>query len=250
MGSSIKGRTAALMFVMPAFAMAFFLCDGQANPAMGHGKDGAPVVQITAPANNSTYSWKSLLNYSAVVSWQGESTQYQEIPSDQVLITTTYVPDLSKMTGQPAAAAKPIPAGLLEIMRSGCIGCHEFRAKAMGPSFAAIAARYPDTEANTNTLARYIHDGSTGVWGQAAMPAHPKFTQAQLDAIAHWIVKNAANPNVNYYVGTEGAIRMEAPTTPGPNAGMLLTASFTAPAASTDQGQAPHGEGAVILHGK
>ena len=37
-------------------------------------KVGQPVVKITSPANNSTYSWNALVNYSVVVSWQGKST--------------------------------------------------------------------------------------------------------------------------------------------------------------------------------
>lgn len=220
MGSRINGLTIALMFSIPA--MAFFLCEVQANPAgpIEHGKDGPPAVKITAPANSSTYNWNYLVNYSVVVSWQGKSTQYQEIPSNEVLIRTTYIPDLSKSTGEPAPAAAPTPAGVLDIIRSGCVGCHEFKARAMGPSFAVIAARYPDNQASIDTLSRYIREGSTGVWGQAAMPPHPEFTEEQLHAITHWIVKDAANPNVNYYVGTEGTIRMEAPAMPSSSGGM------------------------------
>lgn len=201
-GLGIKGRTAAVMFSIPAFAMTFFLCEGQANLTVPgeHGNNGLPILKITAPENNSTYEWNSLMNYSVIVSWQGKSAQYQEIPSNEVLITTTYISDLSKMTGQHASAAVPTPTGLLDIIRSGCIGCHEFKAKAMGPSFAAIAARCPDN----HTLSRYIREGSTGVWGQGTMPPHPEFTGEQLHAIARWITKDAANPNVNHYVGTEG----------------------------------------------
>src|SRR6185312_10323070 len=87
---------------------------------------------------------------------------YQEIPSNEVLITTTYILDSSKAAAKPAEAAAPTPAGLLDIIRSGCIGCHEFKARAMGPSFAAMAARYPDNQASVDTLSRYIREGSMG----------------------------------------------------------------------------------------
>lgn len=251
-GLGIKGRTAAVMFSIPAFAMAFLLCEGQANPAVPgeFGKNGPPIVKIMAPDNNSTYKWNSRVNYSVIVSWQGKSTQYQEIPSNEVLITTTYISDLSKMTGQQASAAVPTPTGLLDIISSGCIGCHDFKAKAMAPSFAAIAARYPDNQVSIDTLSRYIREGSTGVWGQGTMPPHPEFTEEQLHAIARWITKDAANPNVNYYVGTEGAIRMEAPATPSSTAGMILTASYTAAVPTTGDEQAPHGEAIVTVRGQ
>lgn len=220
-----------------AATFTFLLCPAQTTPA------APPVVTITAPANKSAYSWNSLVPYSVTVTWNGKSTQYQEIPSNEVLITTTYIPDLSKMASQPVA--EPAPPGLLAIIRSGCIGCHEFKAKAMGPSFAAIAARFPDNPSSITTLSRYIREGSTGIFGPAAMPPHPQFTPNELQAIAQWIAKSAANPNINHYVGTEGTIRMQSPTPPTPNSGMALAASYTAPTQ-----QSPHGQATVILHGR
>lgn len=251
MKARIKGRTAVLLFSVVALSTGFFLCKAQANPAgtIKDGKSESPIVKITAPANNSTYKWNSLVNYSVVVSWQGKSTQYQEIPSNEVLITTTYILDSSKAAAKPAEAAAPTPAGLLDIIRSGCIGCHEFKARAMGPSFAAMAARYPDNQASVDTLSRYIREGSMGVWGPGTMPPHREFTQEQLHDIAHWIVKSANDPNVNYYVGTEGAIRMEAPTTSSLKGGMTITASYTPRVSPTGQEQLPQGEDTVVVRG-
>ena len=81
------------------------------------------------------------------------------------------------------------------------------------------------------------------------MPPHQELTDDQAHAIALWIMKDAANPNVSYQVGTEGTILMKAPGTPASKAGILLKASYTAPVASVDGKQAPHGEDTVILHG-
>jgi cytochrome c len=215
--------------------------------AQDDGHDRAPVVKITAPGNNSIYNWDSLVTFSIVVSYQGKSTQYQEIPSNEVLLKTTSVPDLSKVAGEPAAARTP--AGLLDIVRSNCLGCHQFRAKAMGPSFAAIAGRYPDSPATLSVLSRYIREGSSGLWGQGSMPPHTDLAEDQLHAIALWIEKDAANPDVNYYVGTDGAIRMQEPAKPGPGAGMVLTASYTSPVAGANPEAAPHGEDTVIVRG-
>jgi cytochrome c len=222
---------------MRSWAVALLLCSLHAK-----GDDQPPIVKITAPGNHSTHQWKSLVNYSIVVSYQGKTTQYQEIPANEVLQKTTYVPDLSK----PAPATAHTPAGLLDITRSRCLGCHDFKAKAMGPSFAAVGQRYPDNQSMIDTLSQHIRKGSTGVWGQESMPPQTDLTEDQVHAIALWIVKDAANPNVNYYVGTEGAFRMEATGTPDAKGGMILTASYTSPT-PTD---APYGEDTVILQGK
>jgi cytochrome c551/c552 len=251
MTSRIEKSAAALMFSVLAFSIPFLLCNGHAIfvSAQERGNDGAPIVKITAPKDASTYNWNSLVNYSIVVSYQGKSTAYQEIPSNEVLLKTTYVPDLST-AGKPAPAAASTPAGVLDITRSNCLGCHEFKAKAMGPSFASIAERYPDNQATADTLSHNIREGSTGVWGQGSMPPHPELTEDQLHAMVLWIMKDAANPSVNYYVGTEGAIRMEAAGTPDAKGGMLLTASYTSPAPAANPEQAPHGEDTVIVRGK
>jgi cytochrome c len=118
----------------------------------------------------------------------------------------------------------------------------------MAPSFAAIGQRYPECQVAIDTLSQHIRKGSTGLWGQDSMPAQTELAEDQLHAIALWITKDAANPNVNYYLGTEGTFRMEAAGTPDPKGGIILTASYTSPAA--DPEQALHGEDTVIVGGK
>ena len=211
---------------------------------------GAPTVKITAPTNGSMYNWNTLVHYRIVVTYQGKSTEYQELPSNQVLLTATYIPDLSKVAGEPASAAGPPPPGLLDIIRSNCLGCHQFKAKATGPSFAAIAGRYPESQATVDLVSRNIRNGSAGAWGQESMPPHPELSEDQAHAIALWILKNATNPNVSYYAGTEGAIRMEGPGTPDAKGGMMLSASYTSPAPDTKAGKAAYGEDTAMVHGK
>jgi cytochrome c len=248
----IKKAAAASMFSVLALSGAFLLCDRHAISASAkdQGNDGPPIVKITVPKSNSTYSWNSLINYSVVVTYQGKSTQYQEIPSNQVLLKTTYVPDVSAMVGQPAPAANPTPAGLLNLINSTCLGCHQFKAKAMGPSFAEIGARYPKSQATIDTLSQHVRSGATGAWGQESMPAQAQLTDDQLHAIVQWIVNDAADPKVNYYVGTQGTFRMGASGTPDSKSGIVVTASYTSPAATANPDQAPHGEDTVIVGGK
>jgi len=237
----------ALRFIIPGFLLAVLI--GIDYSSSVHAKNDLPAVKITAPKNDSTYKWNTRVNYNVVVSFQGKSTQYQELPSNQVLLTATYVSDLSTVAGKPAPAAGGTPAGLLDIIRSNCLGCHEFNAKAMGPSFAAIAERYRQNPAAIDAVSGLIRGGSTGIWGPDSMPPHPELTDDQAHAIVLWIMKYAADPNVSYYVGTEGAILMKAPGTPDSKAGILLKASYTSSAPTANAAQAPYGEDAVILHG-
>lgn len=252
MNCPMKRGPAAAMLGILALSTGLLSWSGRviAAGAQNAGRNAPPVVKITAPRNDSAHPWNSLVSYDVVVTYDGKSTQYQEIPSSEVLLRTTYVPDFSPVAGKPAPAAVPAPAGVLDIVDSNCLGCHDFKAKAMGPSFAAVAARYPNTQATLDTLSKHIRAGSTGVWGQGNMPPHPDLTEGQLHAIVLWIMKDAANPNVNYYVGTEGAFRMQAVGAPGSKGGLILTASYTAPARGGNPEQAAHGEDTVIVHGR
>ena len=208
--------------------------------------EGPPIVTITAPKHDSAYPWNALVNYRIVVTWQGKSTQYDEIPSNQVLLKATYIPDTSAVSARPAPAA-PVPLGVLYIMAFRCLGCHQFQAKAMGPSFAAIGQRYPASEVATNLLSQKIRRGTTGAWGQNQKPPQPDLTEDQLHAIVLWVTKDAADPNVHYYVGTEGTFRMEPSGPPDPKAGMLLTASYTSLLSAVNAEQATRGNDTVIV---
>lgn len=252
MTSGSKISAAASLFSVLSLSVAFLFCNVRAISASASdgGSDGAPDVKITAPRNNASYNWNSLVNYSVVVSYQGKSTQYHEIPSNEVLLKTTFVPDVSAMAGTASSPASPTPAGLVDIINSTCLGCHQFKEKAMGPSFAAIGQRFPESPATIDTLSQHIREGSTGVWGQASMPPQAQFTDDQLRAIVLWITKDAANPDVNYYAGTDGSFRMDAVGTPGSKAGMIVTASYTSPVPAANTEPAPHGEATVIVEGK
>jgi cytochrome c551/c552 len=250
--SRAKSAAVALISTVLVLPVAFHLCSlhGIVAGAKEQGEDGPPVVKITAPKANSAYRWNTLVNYSIVVSYQGKSTQYQEIPANEVLLKTTYVPDLSSLTGKPATAAAATPAGVVNITHSKCLGCHDFKAKAMGPSFAAIGQRYPESQVAIDMLSQHIRKGITGLWGQESMPAQPDLTEDQVHAIVLWITKEAANPNVNYYVGAEGTFRMESVGAPDAKGGTILTASYTSPTPAATSEQAPHGEDTVIVGGK
>lgn len=245
-----KAGGAVAAGVSGALALSGVLFCGNASAGSagaGHSSTAAPpIVKITAPADGSTHDWGSLASYGIVVTYAGKSTRYQEIPSKAVLLRVTYVPDVAKGAGNGLPAA---PVGVRDIVESNCLGCHSFRARAMGPSFAAIARRYADSQAAVSALSQHIRNGSTGVWGRASMPSHEELTRVQLHDIVVWILHDAANPDVSYYVGTQGAFRMPAPRAPDAGAAVILTASYTSPAPGGNPHQAASGEDTVIVRG-
>lgn len=118
---------------------------------------------ITSPADRGCLPWQAQRSHSVTVSYDGKSIKYGDIPSNQVIVTAVYMPDVDK-----AGLRRGFPPGLVAMTQSNCIWCHDFAAPAVGPSFAAIGKRYAATF--TTTLADHICNGSAGTWGTTRMP--------------------------------------------------------------------------------
>ncbi len=185
-----------------------------------------PQVDITSPADHSRLAWQAQGSYAVTVAYDGKSTRFDEIPSSDVLLAATFVPD----TAAPAARrGTPLAQALIDVTQSNCMGCHDFNASAGGPSFAAIGTRYAGQAGAGATLAAHIRNGSRGAWGSDSMPPHPDLSAASAAAIATWILAHGADPAVRYYAGKSGSFRMIAPSKPGPRAGLVLNAYYTGP---------------------
>lgn len=237
MGLSIAGLAAALL----AFVLHAENVGAQANS-----KNAALQVDITSPADRSRLRWQGQGSYSVAVSYDGKSTKYGDIPSSQIVVTATYLPDVNKMP--PPTGGDALPPGLVAMTQSNCTGCHDFSLKAVGPSFAAIGKRYPDVS-SVALLADHIRNGSAGSWGTTRMPPHPDLDQTQATEMARWIVDHANEIGVRHYVGKDGSFRMEAPAEPGRHAGMMLTATYTGPLKPGDTRHPAAGRSAVVVEG-
>lgn len=69
-----------------------------------------------------------------------------------------------------------------------CVACHHADRRMVGPSYAAIAARYADDVAAPATLSERIIAGTQGNWGRMPMPAQPNLSPADAEALARWIL--------------------------------------------------------------
>jgi len=71
---------------------------------------------------------------------------------------------------------------------SDCNTCHKEDTKVVGPALKDIAAKYPATDANIDTLANKIIKGGKGNWGDIPMAAHPMLTQGDAKTIVKYIL--------------------------------------------------------------
>ena len=87
-----------------------------------------------------------------------------------------------------AAAAPDSKAAIALTQQNACVACHAMDTKLLGPSFSAIAQKYPG---KVDYLTGKIKGGGSGVWGAIPMPSQ---TLAESDAktIAAWLAAGAS----------------------------------------------------------
>ena len=208
-----------------------------------------PVVKINSPKNNSIYNWKSRVPYEISVSDKedGES-KYEEINPKEIFLEIKYVEDTSEALPQLRENNQKFTAGLTMIKSSNCMNCHAFKSKLIGPSFEQICKKYPHLPGNEDTLSNHILNGSTGRWGTAQMPSNKDLNKSQAKAIIEWILKNAADPTINYIAGNEGSFILSPPSNSSKYT--LLIASYTDHGTKEHPDQKLKGEDIVVIKGK
>jgi cytochrome c len=85
-----------------------------------------------------------------------------------------------------ASPAGTVPTALLQA--NACLACHGIDNKVMGPSFAAVRAKYQGDAAASARLAEKIRQGSSGAWGPVPMPPQSHVKEDDLKILVGWIL--------------------------------------------------------------
>ena len=122
-----------------------------------------------------------VLSLCAVISACGGNSNSGTADSSSTASTQTTV-SAAKVAIDPAAPAAKLMAA------ADCYTCHKADVKVIGPAFADIAAKYPSTPANIDTLANKVIKGGKGNWGEVPMTPHPNLSLADAKTIVTYIL--------------------------------------------------------------
>lgn len=205
-----------------------------------------PVVKIVSPKNNSAFDWNSPVSYTITVSDKEDGdSKFGEINVKEVLLEVKYAGNKQGIN-----TVQPDAPGLALMRTSNCFNCHNFNSKSLGPSFNDVCKKYPATKANIDTMVKRIKEGSSGHWeGREKMPSHPELTANDAKTIVQWILKHAADPNEDYYIGTEGVFRIK-PTANNKKGTYILTASYTDHGLKISPGKRLKGQDVIMIQAK
>ncbi len=180
-----------------------------------------PDVKISLNGGNSSFYLPGVpVEYSVDVSDVEEGTT---LDPSKLFVSVDYIAGYDEAalnTGHQVISDAALGANLIKGL--DCLACHKAADKSIGPSYTDIAMRYKDKPNNTGYLVKTIIDGSTGVWGETNMPAHPDLSQADAQLIAKYIESLSGEKSSS--LPPSGTI------TPPPGSDgktMVITASYT-----------------------
>jgi cytochrome c len=85
-------------------------------------------------------------------------------------------------------SATPALANLDLAKKYACTACHAVDKKMVGPSYQDVAKKYAGQKDAVDQLAASIRKGGVGKWGQIPMPAQPGPSDADIKALAEWVL--------------------------------------------------------------
>lgn len=81
-----------------------------------------------------------------------------------------------------------IAEGKAAAQNTSCLACHQEYEASVGPSFFEVKQKYGDLDDPQAYIASAIANGSSGIWGEHAMPAHNFLDEAMLRKLAAYIL--------------------------------------------------------------
>jgi cytochrome c551/c552 len=106
-----------------------------------------------------------------------------------------------------------------------CKSCHKEIETSVGPAYIKVAEKYRNDAAAVNALPQKIINGTKGIWGEAAMPAHPALPADDAQSIVTWIMSLGKTETVQKSLPPSGSYTPTGEQKPG-NV-LVLTASYT-----------------------
>lgn len=193
-----------------------------------------PQVSIDFKGKNETfYFGDKSLDYKVTVSDKEDgSTSDGSIKAEEVAVTFDYVPSgfdpiemASKQSGAESMAVLNIGRNLIE--SSDCKSCHQYDSTSIGPSYADVAKRYPNTPENLAMLVGKVINGGSGNWGDHGMSAHPQLSEADAKRMIEYVFSlNQVQPTVSS-LPLEGSIKPEVPEGEDGQGSYLLRAYYS-----------------------
>lgn len=191
-----------------------------------------PVVSLELTQGNQTFFFPNKsISYKVQVSDKEDgSLEKKTIKPSKVKVTANYQDalDTEPIAQNHQATPTTFTAGKNLIAKSDCTACHFIDKKSIGPGFASIAEKYGSDLKAMDYLSNKIIKGGSGVWGDAAMNAHPSIGLPEANQIVQYILSLNKQKKAATLLSSKGSIAIKLPEGADANKGIYkLSASYT-----------------------
>ena len=193
----------------------------------------APAVSVNLSGANSTfYFGADELPYAIVVEdAEDGSSSSGAIKPEEVAVTFDYIPQgfdpievASNQVGAEMLAVDAIARNLIE--SNDCKSCHQYNQGSIGPSYEAVARTYPNTPETILNLVGKVINGSSGVWGEHAMAAHPDLSEADAERMVRYIMSMLEEKPTIENLALAGVLHPQVPKGEDGSGVFLLRAAY------------------------
>lgn len=180
-----------------------------------------PKLSIALKGNKTFYFPGKPVDYQVNVTDQGAT-----VNKNKIYVATNYTKgtDMAGTSlGHQEVPDAQVGEGLM--LKSDCAACHRVNAVSVGPSFTDVSSKYQKEPNAINYLATKILKGSSGVWGEVAMPAHASMPEGDVQKIAQYVLSLSNKTSAKPTLPSQGQIMPEAGS--NENTTFVINASYT-----------------------
>ncbi len=191
-----------------------------------------PDVVIRVSGNRSFYWDNSHIAYTVAVTDHEDGAIGDGIDASSVAVTLDYVAQGHDLTLQARGHQEALEhatelVGKVLMERANCQACHLEKGSSVGPSFVAIAAKYPADATTKAYLSDKVINGGGGVWGEQAMAAHTHLAPGNVGLMINYILASADTTATARSLPVEGEAATRGPAHSDEQGRYVLAAAYT-----------------------
>ncbi|REL37859.1 PKD domain-containing protein [Rhodohalobacter sp. SW132] len=191
----------------------------------------APEVHIDIHGNRSFYFPGKNVQYSIRVHDEGPDGISTTIDPGNLFVSADYIEmseDMDETSGTEGHLVfTEVMSGKNLVSTLGCRACHHQVNPSVGPSYQEIADRYKDENDSASFIADRIISGSSGIWGDVAMPAHSDMAEEDAYRIVAWIESLSEEEDLPESLPAEGSLDPTLGEDTLDNGLLLITATYS-----------------------
>ncbi len=111
-----------------------------------------------------------------------------ELTNKKVVFESMFQPVAFQLEKNIEPAMTEVDRGAIFMKSNDCKICHLKHDNLVGPSYEAIAKKYPYTIGEVTRLADKIINGGSGAWGETMMTPHKDLPKGRAEQMAHYIL--------------------------------------------------------------